>query len=75
MGQQTNLEISIKNLETGISQMPSITKQYGDEERCQTYDLLLKIDNQLKTMSDDLKNIIKRLNATNIDLNDPVSRK
>ncbi len=73
MGQQSYLEQSIKKLETGIEQMPSITKQYGDEERVQTYQLLLTIDNQLRTMSTDLKDIIKRLNATNVNLNDPVS--
>ena len=53
--------------------MPAITKQYGDEERVQTYQLLLTIDNQLNTMSTDLNDIIKRLNATNVNLNDPVS--
>ena len=72
-GQQVYLEQSIKKLETGIEQMPAITKQYGDEERVQTYQLLLTIDNQLNTMSTDLKDIIKRLNATNVNLNDPVS--
>ena len=72
-GQQSYLEQSIKKLETGIEQMPAITKQYGDEERVQTYQLLLTIDNQLNTMSTDLKDIIKRLNATNVNLNDPVS--
>lgn len=70
-GQQSYLEQSIKKLETGIEQMPAITKQYGDEERVQTYQLLLTIDNQLNTMSTDLKDIIKRLNATNVNLNDP----
>jgi hypothetical protein len=72
-GQQSYLEQSIKKLETGIEQMPALTKQYGDEERVQTYQLLLTIDNQLNTMSTDLKDIIKRLNATNVNLNDPVS--
>ena len=72
-GQQVYLEQSIKKLETGIEQMPAITKQYGDEERVQTYQLLLTIDNQLNTMSTDLKDIIKRLNATNVNSNDPVS--
>lgn len=53
--------------------MPPITQQFGDDDRLQTYQLLLTIDNQLRTMSIDLKDVIKRLNDTNVNLNDPVS--
>jgi nuclear pore complex protein Nup62 len=75
MTQQNYLEQSIKKLEDGVDKMPilSSSQQYGsDTDRIQTYQLLIGIDNQLKTMSKDLKQIIDRLNATNVNLNDPV---
>ena len=73
MTQQNYLEQSIKKLESGIEQMPVFSTQYGDKDRLQTYQLLITIDNQLKTMSNELKDIIERLNASNVNLNDPVS--
>jgi len=71
MTQQNYLEQSIKKLESGIEQMPVFSTQYGDKDRLQTYQLLITIDNQLKTMSNELKDIIERLNASNVNLNDP----
>jgi nuclear pore complex protein Nup62 len=76
MTQQNYLEQSIKKLEDGVDKMPILTssQQYGsDTDRIQTYQLLIGIDNQLKTMSKDLKQIIDRLNTTNVNLNDPVN--
>jgi nuclear pore complex protein Nup62 len=75
MTQQNYLEQSIKKLEDGVDKMPIISSPppYGsDSDRIQPYQLLIGIDNQLKTMSKDLKQIIDRLNATNVNLNDPV---
>lgn len=71
MSQQTHLEQSIKKLETCIDQMPIVPNQYADKDRLQTYQLLLGIDTQLNSMSGDLKEIIQRLNTTNVNLNDP----
>ncbi len=52
--------------------MPLITQQTSDTSRIEMYKLLIEVDNQLKTMSIDLKDIIKRLNETNVNINDPV---
>jgi nuclear pore complex protein Nup62 len=66
------LEQAIKKLESSIEQMPLITQQTSDTSRIEMYKLLIEVDNQLKTMSIDLKDIIKRLNETNVNINDPV---
>lgn len=70
--QQNDLEQAIKKLESSIEQMPLITQQTSDTSRIEMYKLLIEVDNQLKTMSIDLKDIIKRLNETNVNVNDPV---
>lgn len=70
--QQNDLEQAIKKLESNIEQMPLITQQTSDTSRIEMYKLLIEVDNQLKTMSIDLKDIIKRLNETNVNVNDPV---
>lgn len=77
MTQQSYLEQSLNKLETNLEQIPILQGgtsggSYGDKDRVYTYQLLLQIDNQLKTMSNDLKEIIQRLNKTQlINLNDP----
>jgi nuclear pore complex protein Nup62 len=70
--QQNDLEQAIKKLESNIEQMPLITQQTSDTSRIEMYKLLLEVDNQLKSMSIDLKDIIKRLNEKNVNINDPV---
>jgi len=70
--QQTDLEGSIKKLEDGIEQMPTIPQQHCDTSRIEMYKLLIEVDNQLRSQSGDLKDIIKRLNCTNVNLNDPI---
>lgn len=83
--QQNDLEQTIKKLEQGIEQMPLIIPQQlqqpspyfqpaisGDTSRIEMYKLLIEVDNQLKSTSCDLKEIIKRLNETNVNLNDPI---
>lgn len=70
--QQSDLEQAIKKLELGIEQMPPIPSQTTDTSRIEMYKLLIEVDNQLKTTSIDLKEIIKRLNESNVNLNDPV---
>lgn len=72
--QQNDLEQAIKRLEVGIEQMPMIPQQAGDTSRIEMYKMLIEVDNQLKTMSIDLKDIIKRLNDTNMNLNDPIAQ-
>lgn len=70
--QQNDLEQAIKKLEMGIDQMPFIPQQTSDTSRIEMYKQLIEVDNQLKSMSIDLKDIIKRLNDTNVNLNDPI---
>lgn len=70
--QQTDLEGSIKKLEGGIEQMPTIPQQHCDTSRIEMYKLLVEVDNQLRSQSGDLRDIIKRLNYTNVSLNDPI---
>lgn len=70
--QQTDLEGSIKKLEQSIEGMPTIPQQHCDTSRIEMYKLLIEVDNQLRSQSGDLKDVIKRLNCTNINLNDPV---
>jgi len=69
--QQNDLEQTIKKLETGIEQMP-IPRQHGDTSRIEMYKLLIEVDNQLKSMSIDLKDIINSLNDSNMDMNNPI---
>ena len=69
---QNDLEQAIKKLEMGIEQMPLIPQQSSDTSRIEMYKLLIEVDNQLKSTSIDLKEIIKSLNDTNVNLNDPV---
>ena len=69
---QNDLEQAIKKLEMGIEQMPLIPQQTSDTSRIEMYKLLIEVDNQLKSTSIDLKEIIKSLNDTNVNLNDPV---
>ena len=70
--QQNDLEESIKKLEVGIEQMPIIPQQHSDTSRIEMYKLLIEVDNQLKSKSGDLKELIQRLNETNVNLNDPI---
>lgn len=70
--QQTDLEGSIKKLEDGIEQMPAIPQQHCDTSRIEMYKLLIEVDNQLRSQSGDLRDVIKRLNCTNVNLNDPI---
>ena len=70
--QQNDLEGSIKKLELGIEQMPIIPQQHSDTSRIEMYKLLIEVDNQLRSQSGDLRDIIKRLNSTNVNLNDPI---
>lgn len=70
--QQSDLEGSIKKLEQSIEGMPTIPQQHCDTSRIEMYKLLIEVDNQLRSQSGDLKDVIKRLNCTNINLNDPV---
>ena len=70
--QQNDLERSIKKLESGIEQMPTVPQTHMDSSRNDMYKSLVEVDNQLKTMSGDLRDTIKRLNDTNVNLNDPV---
>ena len=72
--QQNDLEQAIKKLEGGIEQMPMIPQQTSDTSRIEMYKLLIEVDNQLKLMSIDLRDIIKRLNDTNVNVNDPVAQ-
>lgn len=44
----------------------------GDTSRIEMYKLLVEVDNQLKSTSCDVRDIIKRLNETNVNLNDPI---
>jgi nuclear pore complex protein Nup62 len=44
----------------------------GDTSRIEMYKLLIEVDNQLKSMSCDVRDIIKRVNDTNVNLNDPI---
>jgi nuclear pore complex protein Nup62 len=69
---QNDLELSIKKLEMGIEQMPLIPQQSSDTSRIEMYKMLIEVDNQIKSTSIDLKDIIKSLNDTNVNLNDPV---
>lgn len=70
--QQTDLEGSIKKLEDGIEQMPTIPQQHCDTSRIEMYKLLIEVDNQLRSQSGELREVIKRLNSTNVDMNDPI---
>lgn len=70
--QQDDLEKAIKKLEVGIEHMPLIPQQTSDTSRIEMYKLLIEVDNQLKSMSIDLREVIKRLNDTNVNLNDPI---
>lgn len=70
--QQSDLEESIKKLEDNIEQMPQIPQQHCDTSRIEMYKLLIEVDNQLRSQSGDLRDIIKRLNSTNVTLNDPI---
>lgn len=70
--QQKDLEQSIRKLEDGIEQMPLIPQQHSDTSRIEMYKLLIEVDNQLKSTSVDLKDIITRLNQTNANVNDPI---
>lgn len=83
--QQNDLEQAIGKLEQGIEQMPLIIPQQhqqspyyqstmigGDTSRIEMYKLLVEVDNQLKSTSCDVRDIIKRLNETNVNLNDPI---
>lgn len=44
----------------------------GDTSRIEMYRLLIEVDNQLKSTSCDVRDIIRRLNDTNVNLNDPI---
>jgi nuclear pore complex protein Nup62 len=70
--QQNDLEQSIIKLENAIDQMPLSKQQTNDTNRIEMYKLLIEVDNQLKTMSVDLRDIILRLNDTNLNFNDPI---
>ena len=70
--QQNDLEQSIKKLEAGIDQMPPIPQTHMDSSRNDMYKSLIEVDNQLKTLSGDLRDVIKRLNDTNVNMNDPI---
>jgi nuclear pore complex protein Nup62 len=72
--QQNDLEKAIKSLESGIEQMPIMQQQMGDTSRIEMYKSLIEVDSQLKSMSCDLKDIIKRLNDTNVNMNDPIAQ-
>ena len=66
------MEQAIKKLEMGIEQTHLLPQQNSDNSRIEMYKLLIEVDNQLKSTSIDLKDIIKSLNETNVNLNDPV---
>ena len=70
--QQNDLEQAIRKLEQGIEQMPLVPQQHSDTSRIEMYKLVIEVDNQLKTMSGELREVIRRLNDTNVNLNDPV---
>jgi nuclear pore complex protein Nup62 len=78
--QQNDLELAIGKLESDIEHMQpnGLTQQLhahhntSDTSRIEMYKLLIEVDNQLKTMSMDMRDIVKRLNDTDVDLNDPV---
>lgn len=85
--QQNDLEASIKKLETSIDSMPqimnssqqqfsnqSLQRGNSDTSRIELYKLLVELDNQLRGMSGDLKDIIERINATNVNQNDPATQ-
>lgn len=69
--QQDDLEKAIKKLESGIEHMPMIPQQTSDTSRIEMYKMLIEVDNQLKSMSIDLKEVVRQLNDTNVNLNDP----
>jgi len=78
--QQNDLELAIGKLESDIEHMQpnGLTQQLhahhntSDTSRIEMYKLLIEVDNQLKTMSMDMRDIVKRLNDTDVDLNDPI---
>ena len=72
--QQNDLEQAIKKLESEIEQMPMIPQQVSDTSRIEMYRLLIEVDTQLKSTSLDLRDIIKRLNDTNVNMNDPITQ-
>ena len=72
--QQNDLEASVKKLEDNIDQMPPLQSQQTDKSRIEMYKLLFEVDSQLRGMSGDLKEVIKRLNDTNVDMNDPTAQ-
>ncbi|RUS81645.1 hypothetical protein EGW08_010608 [Elysia chlorotica] len=75
--QQRELEELLVPLEKGLSELAPVTyQQHADVEREHTYMLAESLDAQLKRMSQDLKEIIERLNSTTAkpDENDPVQQ-
>lgn len=72
--QQNDLEGTLKKLEDDIEKMPLNLQQRTDTSRIEMYKLLIEVDNQLRGMSTDLKEVINRLNDTNVDLNDPTTQ-
>ena len=75
--QQNDLESTLKKLEDDIDKMPLNSghqQQRTDTSRIEMYKLLIEVDNQLRGMSSDLKEVINRLNDTNVDLNDPTTQ-
>jgi len=75
--QQKELEDILTPLEKALDSLPPISyQQHADIEREHTYVLAESLDAQLKRMGQDLKEIIERLNSTNItpDPNDPVQQ-
>ncbi len=75
--QQNDLEEAIKKLESGVDAMPmlgSAGDRLGtdaDTSRIEMYKMLIEIDNQLRSSSADMKDIIRRLNETKGSVNDP----
>ena len=75
--QQNDLDQAISRLELGIEQMPIVNVQQqqfvqNDSCRIEMYKLLMELDNQLRSTSIDLRDIVKRLNETSANLNDPM---
>jgi nuclear pore complex protein Nup62 len=77
LSQQNDLEVAIKKFETGIDDNnydntnSNINYNNGDTTRIEMYKMLIEVDNQLRSMSSDMRDIIRRLNETKVNVNDP----
>lgn len=75
--QQRELGDLLAPLEAALEAMPAISyQQHADLEREHTYQLAESLDAQLKRMGQDLKEIIERLNSSNVkpEPDDPVQQ-